>query len=149
MSKSGNRVRLELIFILPSSSPTLLILQPLFCLFSGILNNIILLLVNTFNPIFKILELRMTLERFWKRIRNQHNQISLMRNHLKKFRDPQKLTPNIRPLTLIGKSWKAHPKIFPKFQFSGSWHRPISGKRVQYFFDISISGAWAGRSWTY
>ena len=23
-------------------------------------------------------------------------------------------------LTLIGKSWKTHPEIFPKFQFSGA-----------------------------
>ena len=24
------------------------------------------------------------------------------------------------PLTLIGKSWKTHPEIFPKFQFFGA-----------------------------
>ena len=48
-------------------------------------------------------------------------------------------------LTLIGKSWKIHPENFPKFQFSEVWHRPISGKLIQYFFKISISWrAWAG-----
>ena len=47
-------------------------------------------------------------------------------------------------LTLIGKSWKTHPEILPIFQFSGVSHRRISGKLIQYFFEISISGAWAG-----
>ena len=27
--------------------------------------------------------------------------------------------------TFIGKSWKNHPEIFPKLQFSGLWHRRI------------------------
>ena len=29
---------------------------------------------------------------------------------------------------------------FPNFQFSGVWHRRISGKLIQYFFEILISG---------
>ena len=41
-------------------------------------------------------------------------------------------------LRLIGESWKTHPEIFPKFQFSGAWHRPISRKLIQYIFEISI-----------
>ena len=44
-------------------------------------------------------------------------------------------------LTLIGKSWKTHPVIYPKFKFSGELHRPISGEPIQYFFEISISRA--------
>ena len=40
-------------------------------------------------------------------------------------------------LPLIGKSWKPHPKIYSKYQNSGSWSRPISGKLIQYFFKIS------------
>ena len=31
-------------------------------------------------------------------------------------------------LTLIGKSWKTHPEIFPKLQFSGLWARPFYWK---------------------
>ena len=50
-----------------------------------------------------------------------------------------------RHLTLIGKSWKTHSENFPKFQFSGVWHRRISGKLIQYFFEISILGLWAGQ----
>ena len=47
-------------------------------------------------------------------------------------------------LTLIGKSLKTQTEIFPKFQFSRVLHRRISGKIIQYFFQISISGAWTG-----
>ena len=47
-------------------------------------------------------------------------------------------------LTFICKPWKTYPEFFPKFQFSGEWHRQISGKIIQYFFGISISRAWAG-----
>ena len=43
---------------------------------------------------------------------------------------------NYFKLTLLGKSWKARPEIFPKFQFSGMWHKKISGKLIQYFFEI-------------
>ena len=51
-------------------------------------------------------------------------------------------------LTLIGKSWKTHPEIFPKYQFSGLWHRLIFGKFIQYFFrnfnsrGISLTEFW-------
>ena len=38
---------------------------------------------------------------------------------------------------------ETHPEIFPKFQFSGACHRQISGKLIQYFFEILISGALA------
>ena len=56
----------------------------------------------------------------------------------------KKLSLKNRPtLTLISKSWKNHPEFFPKFRFSGVWHRQISGKLIQYFFEISISRAWA------
>ena len=34
----------------------------------------------------------------------------------------------IKPLTLIGKSWKTHPETFLKFSFSGSSHRPFYWK---------------------
>ena len=37
-------------------------------------------------------------------------------------------------LTLIDKSWKTHPETFPKFQFSGTWLRQISGKLIQQYF---------------
>ena len=43
-------------------------------------------------------------------------------------------------LTLIGKYWKTHQEIFPKFQFSGVLHRRISGKLIQDFSEIKISG---------
>ena len=36
--------------------------------------------------------------------------------------------PTTAFLTLIGKSWKTHPGIIPKFQFSGSWARPFNWK---------------------
>ena len=34
-------------------------------------------------------------------------------------------------LTLIGKSWKTHPKCFSEISVFGAWHRPISGKLIQ------------------
>ena len=42
--------------------------------------------------------------------------------------------------TLIGKSWKTHPECFPKFQFSGVWARPISGKLVHIWISFSEIG---------
>ena len=57
-------------------------------------------------------------------------------------------TQKSQPLTLIGKSRRTHPEIFPKFQFSGSWHRPISGKVIQCFFQnfnfrgMSVTDCW-------
>ena len=44
-------------------------------------------------------------------------------------------------LTLIGKSWKTHPDIFPKFSFSGSSHRPFYWKTHPIFFWNFNSGA--------
>ena len=46
----------------------------------------------------------------------------------------------LKRLTLIGKSWKTHPEIFPNFQCSGVWHRPISGKLIHFFRNFN-SGA--------
>ena len=37
-------------------------------------------------------------------------------------------------LTLIVKSWKTHPEIFPKFSISGSWPRPFTWKTHPTFF---------------
>ena len=45
-------------------------------------------------------------------------------------------------------SWKAHKEFFPKFQFSGAWHRPISLKIIHRNFMCTWSvtqkhiGAW-------
>ena len=47
----------------------------------------------------------------------------------------------IHQLTLIGKSWKTHPNIFPKFRFP--WHDIDQFlENLSIFFEISISGAW-------
>ena len=45
---------------------------------------------------------------------------------------------------LLSHPGKLIQNFFPKFQFSGVWHRRISGKLIQYYFEISISEAWAG-----
>ena len=42
--------------------------------------------------------------------------------------------PSLGCLTLIGKAWKTHSEIIPKFQFSGACHKLISGKLIQHFF---------------
>ena len=45
----------------------------------------------------------------------------------------------------IGKRWKTHPEIFPKLQFPGFWHRLISKKLIQFFFQ---NFNFRGMSWT-
>ena len=44
------------------------------------------------------------------------------------------------PLTLISKSWKTRPENFPKFQFSGAWHWPISVNLNQFFSEFQFPG---------
>ena len=43
------------------------------------------------------------------------------------------------PLTLIGKSWKTHPEIFPKFQFPGHELNRITGKLIHQNFMSTYS----------
>ena len=45
--------------------------------------------------------------------------------------------PNYEPLSIIDKSWKTHPNIFPKFQFSVA--RLISGQRIHIWLRTWIS----------
>ena len=40
--------------------------------------------------------------------------------------------------------WQILEKSFRNFSFPGCNTRRIAGKHIQYFFEISISGAWAG-----
>ena len=55
------------------------------------------------------------------------------------FRQPWQLPDLHVFLTLNGKSWKTHPDFFPKFQFSGTWQRQISGKlNYQNFLNYSV-----------
>ena len=43
------------------------------------------------------------------------------------------LEPNLNWKKILensSKSWKTHPNIFPLFQFTGRWLKPISGKFI-------------------
>ena len=43
-------------------------------------------------------------------------------------------------LTLIGKSWKTHPKIFQNFSFPGHESDHITGKFIHFFLKFKFRG---------
>ena len=58
-------------------------------------------------------------------------------------RGPLKLTSKtVKFINPHWQTWKNRPKPFSKFQFYRSWARPIFGKLIQYFFEISIFESW-------
>ena len=60
------------------------------------------------------------------------------------YKAPRKLL-RAEALTLIGKSWKTHPIIFPKFQFSGGDSDRFLKKSSNLFSKRRFSGDDQGR----
>ena len=67
----------------------------------------------------------------FKHIENPMNKVQFIRHRMSHLNDSYYMIHTV--WFMIGKTWKTHPEIIPKFQFSGACHRPYYWKIHPFF----------------